>query len=266
MKTRGRVKPSQDPQDRSDPSRHLPSRNTKAHSANTNNHYDGLQSDISIHLDTSHIMAGRDRSSTLGSFRDRGLTLGSEFDDLDLTLGLDNMNQAATAATAGAGNDPHHNSKRMRSSSHNTTASMDYLGILGQAASALAQHDTDVTNMPSLPLNSRSQSKISNPSSSKRNHQNPQRSKIMSEVQDRDVIMDKHDKGMVSGDGKKDELQYALDAYERGDTTALEGMMKSGSLNTKNRNDFDLLVDMDFDFMGMGAAGGGSSGGAHDPR
>lgn len=101
-------------------------------------------SDISLNLDTM----GRERSSTLGSFRDRGLTLGSEFDDLGLSLGLDtahataavahpesiefdSMGTAAAAATAAS-------SQRNRTTS--TSSALDYLGMLGQAASALAQH------------------------------------------------------------------------------------------------------------------------------
>jgi hypothetical protein len=102
-------------------------------------------SDISLNLDTM----GRERSSTLGSFRDRGLTLGSEFDDLGLSLGLDTAHATAavavahpesiefdsmgTAAAATAAS-----SQRYRTTS--TSSAMDYLGMLGQAASALAQH------------------------------------------------------------------------------------------------------------------------------
>ena len=106
-------------------------------------------SDISLNLDTM----GRERSSTLGSFRDRGLTLGSEFDDLGLSLGLDTAHATAAVAvahpesiefdsmgtaTAAAAAATAASSQRYRTTS--TSSAMDYLGMLGQAASALAQH------------------------------------------------------------------------------------------------------------------------------
>lgn len=104
-------------------------------------------SDISLNLDTM----GRERSSTLGSFRDRGLTLGSEFDDLGLSLGLDTAHATAAVAvahpesiefdsmgTATAAAATAASSQRYRTTS--TSSAMDYLGMLGQAASALAQH------------------------------------------------------------------------------------------------------------------------------
>jgi hypothetical protein len=85
----------------------------------------------------------------------------------------------------------------------------------------------------------------------------------MSDLEDRGII-DKQQKGLlkdliISGGGDNNELQKALDAYEKGDTSALEHMIKTGALNAKNRDDIDLLVDMDLDFLSMGANQGETS-------
>jgi len=66
-----------------------------------------------------------------------------------------------------------------------------------------------------------------------------------------DLEIDGHQKGIlkdliISGD---DALQKALDQYERGDTTQLELMIKSGALNNKLNSDIDILGDLDLDFL-----------------
>jgi hypothetical protein len=233
------------------------------------NHDEMAHSDISLNLDTM----GRERSSTLGSFRDRGLTLGSEFDDLGLTLGLDTTQAAASAqSTSVSGAHPDAiefhpatgvaSSSSQRNRTTSTSSAMDYLGMLGQAASALAQHSEDSATA----LNQQSQQKHLHPPQSNELKQtasslsSSKRIRSMSDLEDRGII-DKQQKGLlkdliISGKGDNNELQKALDAYEKGDTSALEHMIKTGALNAKNRDDIDLLVDMDLDFLSMGASHG----------
>jgi hypothetical protein len=226
------------------------------------NHDEAAHSDISLNLDAM----GRERSSTLGSFRDRGLTLGSEFDELGLTLGLDTTHTAASAHStttahpeaiefdsAGAAAS---SSQRNRTTS--TSSAMDYLGMLGQAANALAYHSetsASSSNRQSQPLQ-QNQKHPHPPQSNEMKQSSSKRLRSMSDLEDRGII-DKQQKGLLkdlinSGKGVNHELQKALDAYEKGDTTALERMIKSGALNAKNRDDIDLLVDMDLDFLSMG--------------
>ena len=74
----------------------------------------------------------------------------------------------------------------------------------------------------------------------------------MSDLEDRGII-DNRQKGIlkdliISGD---DALQSALDKYERGDTSALERMVKSGAFRNRNSLDIDLLGDLDLDFLSM---------------
>mmetsp|Transcript_6968 Transcript_6968/g.9264 ORF Transcript_6968/g.9264 Transcript_6968/m.9264 type:complete len:973 (+) Transcript_6968:198-3116(+) len=63
-------------------------------------------------------------------------------------------------------------------------------------------------------------------------------------------LIDREQKGIVkdliiSGD---DALQMALDRYEMGDTSELEGMIKSGAFNNRS-SDVDILGDLDLDFL-----------------
>lgn len=224
------------------------------------NHDEAAHSDISLNLDAM----GRERSSTLGSFRDRGLTLGSEFDELGLTLGLDTTHAAASAHSTmaahpeaiefdSAGAAASSSSQRNRTTS--TSSAMDYLGMLGQAASALAYHSETSANQQSQPPQ-QNQKHPHPPQSNEMKQSSSKRLRSMSDLEDRGII-DKQQKGLLkdlinSGKGANNELQKALDAYEKGDTTALERMIKSGALNAKNRDDIDLLVDMDLDFLSMG--------------
>ena len=53
---------------------------------------------------------------------------------------------------------------------------------------------------------------------------------------------------IISGD---EELQAALDKYEKGDTTALESMIRSGELMSRHAADIDLLGDLDLDFLNV---------------
>lgn len=53
---------------------------------------------------------------------------------------------------------------------------------------------------------------------------------------------------IISGD---EDLQAALDKYEKGDTSALEGMIRSGELMTRHAADIDLLGDLDLDFLNV---------------
>ena len=74
----------------------------------------------------------------------------------------------------------------------------------------------------------------------------------MSDLEDRGII-DSNEKGMlkdliISGD---DELMAAVEKYEKGDTKALESMIKSGALKTRNAQDIDILGDLDLDFLSM---------------
>jgi hypothetical protein len=100
----------------------------------------------------------------------------------------------------------------------------------------------------------------------------------MSDLEDRGII-DSNQKGVlkdliISGD---DELMIAVEKYEKGDTKALEAMIKSGAFKKRNASDIDILGDLDLDFLSMnedfvgagdesvvsgGGGGGGGTGGA----
>lgn len=74
-------------------------------------------------------------------------------------------------------------------------------------------------------------------------------------------MSDLEDNGIISRDQKailKDliiagdsSVQGAIDKYESGDTSALEGMIKSGALLARS-SDVDLLGDLDLDFLNVG--------------
>jgi len=51
--------------------------------------------------------------------------------------------------------------------------------------------------------------------------------------------------------GQDNEIQHALDRYEQGDATMLEGMLHSGSLSNKATEEIDLLGQLDFDFLNV---------------
>jgi hypothetical protein len=73
----------------------------------------------------------------------------------------------------------------------------------------------------------------------------------MSDLEDRGII-DRHQKGVlkdliISGD---DDLQAALDKWEKGDKSALESIVSR--LKTRHSSDIDLLGDLDLDFLSMG--------------
>lgn len=51
--------------------------------------------------------------------------------------------------------------------------------------------------------------------------------------------------------GQDNKIQYALDRYEEGDATMLEGMLQSGSLSNKATEEVDLLGQLDFDFLNV---------------
>ncbi len=89
----------------------------------------------------------------------------------------------------------------------------------------------------------------------------------MSDLEDRGII-DSNQKGILkdliisrSGD---DELLMAVEQYERGDTAALESMIRSGALKTRHASDIDILGDLDLDFLSMNEDfGGGAGAGDH---
>ncbi len=83
------------------------------------------------------------------------------------------------------------------------------------------------------------------------------RLRSMSDLEDKGII-DSNQKGMlkdliISGDN---ELTQAVEKYEKGDTKALESIIKNRiSHNTRNNNtnssDIDILGDLDLDFLSM---------------
>ena len=82
-----------------------------------------------------------------------------------------------------------------------------------------------------------------------------------SDLEDKGII-DRAQKGVlkdliIAGD---DALQQALDKYEKGDSSELEGMIKNGALAGRLTSDIDLLGDLDLDFLtvedpGLGQVG-----------
>ena len=85
-------------------------------------------------------------------------------------------------------------------------------------------------------------------------------------------IIDRNQKAIlkdliISGD---EELQAALDKYEKGDTFALEHMIRSGELASRHAADIDLLGDLDLDFLNVddhfGDLGGGAAAAAKHPN
>ena len=65
--------------------------------------------------------------------------------------------------------------------------------------------------------------------------------------------------------GQDNELQLALDMYERGDVSKLETMVQSGALSNTAMTDIDLLGDLDLDFLNVNddQEGGGNGAKQH---
>eukprot|EP01083_Nonionella_stella_P153490 493217_1 len=268
-------------------------------------------SDISIQLD----VLGRERSSTLGSFRDRGLTFDSEF-DLGLGMGLENTDSGdgggenmnidfvnASGSTGSARASPSVNitsaaleNNPQRSSANNgnvigniisansssasaVTANANLNTLIGagalagmrtRARSRQLDHPSDAIGM-GIQVKQEDNGSVSifahtPPSAVATSYERTSgkraragsfstisgRLRSMSDLETRGII-DRQQKGIlkdliISGD---DALQKAIDKYEGGDTSALESMIKSGALQSKNTSDIDLLGDLDLDFLSM---------------
>jgi len=268
-------------------------------------------SDISIQLD----VLGRERSSTLGSFRDRGLTFDSEF-DLGLGMGLENTGDgggenmnidfvnasgstgsaraspSVTVSSAALENNPQRSSANNRnvigniisansssSSAVNANANANLNTLIGAGAlagmrtrawSRQLDHPSDAVGM-GIHVKQEDNGGVSifahtPPSAMATSYERTSskraragsfstisgRLRSMSDLETRGII-DRKQKGIlkdliISGD---DALQKAIDKYEGGDTSALESMIKSGALQSKNTSDIDLLGDLDLDFLSM---------------
>jgi DNA-binding protein H-NS len=88
-----------------------------------------------------------------------------------------------------------------------------------------------------------------------------------SDLEDKGII-DRSQKAIlkdliISGD---EELQAALDKYEKGDTFALEHMIRSGELASRHAADIDLLGDLDLDFLNVDDHFGDLGGTAKHPN
>jgi hypothetical protein len=67
-------------------------------------------------------------------------------------------------------------------------------------------------------------------------------------------IINRDQKGILKDliiSGQDNELQHALDRYEQGDSSILEGMLQTGTLSSKTAEDIDLLGDLNFDFLNV---------------
>jgi len=76
---------------------------------------------------------------------------------------------------------------------------------------------------------------------------------VSSELEEKGII-NRDQKGILKDliiSGQDNEIQYALDRYEQGDATMLEGMLQSGSLSNKGTEEIDLLGQLDFDFLNV---------------
>lgn len=95
---------------------------------------------------------------------------------------------------------------------------------------------------------------------------------VSTELEEKGII-NRDQKGILKDliiSGQDNEIQYALDRYEQGDATMLEGMLHSGSLSNKATEEIDLLGQLDFDFLnvkekeGSGKTGSEASDGIGD--
>lgn len=74
-----------------------------------------------------------------------------------------------------------------------------------------------------------------------------------SELEEKGVI-NRDQKGILKDliiSGQDNELQRALDLYEQGDSSVLEGMLQTGTLSNKAAEEIDLLGDLNFDFLNV---------------
>jgi len=76
---------------------------------------------------------------------------------------------------------------------------------------------------------------------------------VSTELEEKGII-NRDQKGILKDliiSGQDNEIQYALDRYEQGDATMLEGILHSGSLSNKATEEIDLLGQLDFDFLNV---------------
>eukprot|EP00536_Pseudo-nitzschia_multiseries_P006762 jgi/Psemu1/255648/estExt_Genewise1Plus.C_1480007 len=76
---------------------------------------------------------------------------------------------------------------------------------------------------------------------------------VSTELEEKGII-NRDQKGILKDliiSGQDNEIQHALDRYEQGDATMLEGMLHSGSLSNKATEEIDLLGQLDFDFLNV---------------
>lgn len=77
---------------------------------------------------------------------------------------------------------------------------------------------------------------------------------LMSTELEEKGIINRDQKGILKDliiSGQDNEIQHALDRYEQGDATMLEGMLMSGTLSNKATEEIDLLGQLDFDFLNV---------------
>eukprot|EP00532_Pseudo-nitzschia_australis_P020073 CAMPEP_0168304830 /NCGR_PEP_ID=MMETSP0142_2-20121227/48188_1 /TAXON_ID=44445 /ORGANISM="Pseudo-nitzschia australis, Strain 10249 10 AB" /LENGTH=673 /DNA_ID=CAMNT_0008256159 /DNA_START=398 /DNA_END=2419 /DNA_ORIENTATION=+ len=76
---------------------------------------------------------------------------------------------------------------------------------------------------------------------------------VSTELEEKGII-NRDQKGILKDliiSGQDNEIQHALDRYEQGDATMLEGILHSGSLCNKATEEIDLLGQLDFDFLNV---------------
>jgi CCT motif len=74
-----------------------------------------------------------------------------------------------------------------------------------------------------------------------------------SELEEKGII-NRDQKGILKDliiSGQDNELQRALDLYDQGDSSVLEGMLQTGTLSNKAAEEIDLLGDLNFDFLNV---------------
>mmetsp|Transcript_3998 Transcript_3998/g.5215 ORF Transcript_3998/g.5215 Transcript_3998/m.5215 type:complete len:666 (-) Transcript_3998:98-2095(-) len=243
---------------------------------------------ISLQLD----QMGRERSSTLGSIRERGLTFGSEF-DLGLGLAGDNVSHDAffdlsavnaqkvnvvSAQNSNASGIPTANNVQKHHAAGGDQAQpQDVYDNSSQVAGFLSgmfnnnnsNNTGNSTNTSQInnglpghtpPTATATSYEIKHFGKRARSNSLSGRLRSMSDLEDRGLI-DGNQKGIlkdliISGD---DELNVAVEKYERGDTEALETMIKSGAHRARHSSDIDILGDLDLDFLSMNEEYGGDA-------
>lgn len=82
-------------------------------------------------------------------------------------------------------------------------------------------------------------------------------------------VINRDQKGILKDliiSGQDNDLQKALDRYDQGDASMLEGMLQSGTLPNTATEEVDLLGSLDFDFLNVkGQQGNNSETGVHLP-